>query len=141
MWVRVRRVARVIGRVVIMRRIQRISTVFGRVVVRVVVVVVIRGKGVRRQPRTVTPNRDKAVGRGSLRTMSETQRNPFNRSVSGLLIAGAFVLLVTLFFAFRTPPIETQSVKVITPPPPRRVHLTPPEVFETEVSFYATRCS
>lgn len=54
----------------------------------------------------------------------------------GLLIAGAFVLLATVF-ALQTPTIETQSVSVIEPPPPRRVRQTPPPVFETE-TFYRT---
>ena len=65
-------------------------------------------------------------------------RNHFNGRACGLLIAGAFVLLVTLFFAFRTPPpIETQSVEVIEVPLPRRVRLTSPPVFDSE-AFYRT---
>ena len=84
--------------------------------------------------------------------MSETQRTLFNRRVSGLLIAGAFLLLVTLFFAFLTPPIsesgstqwtrpatfrETQSVKGRELPAERRVYRTPQSVFDSE-AFYRT---
>ena len=69
--------------------------------------------------------------------MSETQRTFFNKRACGLLIAGAFVLLVPLFFALQTPTIETQSVSVIAPPQPRRVRLSMPPVFETE-AFYRT---
>ena len=70
--------------------------------------------------------------------MSETQSTLFNKRACSLLIAGAFVLLVTLFFALQTPPaIKTQSVSVIAPPHPRRVRLTMPPVFETE-AFYRT---
>ena len=50
----------------------------------------------------------------------------------GLLIAGAFVLLVALFFAFLPSPIETQSVKVIQPPAEPRVRLATPGVFDAE---------
>ena len=69
--------------------------------------------------------------------MSETQRTFFNKRACGLLIAGAFVLLVPLFFALQTPTIETQSVTVIEPPAERRVRLTSPRVFETE-AYYRT---
>ena len=69
--------------------------------------------------------------------MSDRQRTLFNKRACRLLIAGAFVLLVTLFFALQTPTIETQSVTVIEPPPPRRVRLTMPPVFETE-AYYRT---
>jgi hypothetical protein len=70
--------------------------------------------------------------------MSDTQRTLFNKRARSLCIAGAFLLLVTLVFAFLTPPpIETQSVKVIEPPHPRRVRLAYPAVFETE-AFYRT---
>ena len=54
----------------------------------------------------------------------------------GLLIAGAFVLLATVF-GFQTPPaIETPSVKGIAPPPPRRVDFTPQSVFEVSETHY-----
>ena len=69
--------------------------------------------------------------------MSETQSTLFNKRACSLLIAGAFVLLVTLFFALQTPTIETQSVSVIEPPQPRRVDFTRTPVFETE-AFYQT---
>ncbi len=54
----------------------------------------------------------------------------------GVILAGACVLLVTLFFARQTPTIS-QSVSVIAPPPPRRVRQTPPPVFNSE-AFYRT---
>lgn len=63
--------------------------------------------------------------------MSETQQNLFNKRAC-FLIAGAFILLVTLFFALMTSPIETQSVKVIEPPAERRVRLTHSPVFDAE---------
>ncbi len=83
--------------------------------------------------------------------MSDRQRKTFNLSrrlhsvmcgrrlcVRSLSIAGAFVLLVTLFFAFRTPSsTDTQSMKGIAPPPERRVRLTPQSVFDSE-AFYQT---
>lgn len=83
--------------------------------------------------------------------MSETQRYPFNLRrrphsalcscrlcVSGLLIAGAFVLLAFVF-AFRTstPQTDILTIKVIEHPHPRRVDFTRTAVFETE-SFYRT---
>ncbi len=69
--------------------------------------------------------------------MRQTHRTLFNKRAGGLLIAGAFLLLVTLFFAFLTPPIETQSVKGIAPPAERRVYRTPQSVFDSE-AFYQT---
>lgn len=60
-------------------------------------------------------------------------RNPHRLRACVLWIAGAFVLLVTLFFAFRTSPIETQSVKVIEPPAEPRVRLANPAVFDSEL--------
>ena len=68
--------------------------------------------------------------------MSETQQNLFNTRAC-FLIAGAFILLGTLFFAFRPSPIETQSVKVIEPPAEPRVRLANPAVFDSE-SFKRT---
>ena len=70
--------------------------------------------------------------------MPETQQTLFNKRACSLSIAGAFLLLGTLVFAFLTPlPIETQNVKVIEPSHPRRVRLAYPAVFETE-AFYRT---
>lgn len=100
--------------------------------------------------------------------MSETQQTLFNKRACFLCIAGkgrhrtvftlccaslAFFLLLTLFFAFLTPPlIETQSVKVIEPPaePHRKAdalraclngvgfsRLAHPPVFDSE-TYYRT---
>lgn len=71
--------------------------------------------------------------------MSETQRPLLNKRACGVILAGAFILLVTLFFAFKTPPpIETQSVKVIQPPAKRRVRLAHPPVLDVSETYYRT---
>ena len=62
----------------------------------------------------------------------DRQQNLFNKRAIYLLMFGAFVLLMLLFFAFRTSPIETQSVKVIEPSAERRVRLANPPVFDAE---------
>ena len=66
---------------------------------------------------------------------------PRTRSTVWMLCCAflAFVLLVPLFFAFKTPPpSETQSVKVIEPSAARRVHRTPPPVMDVSESYYRT---
>ena len=70
--------------------------------------------------------------------MSETQRPLFNTRACGVILAGAFILLVTLFFAFRTSPSETQNVKVIEPSAVRRVRRPLPPVQEVSESYYRT---
>ena len=68
--------------------------------------------------------------------MFETQRTLFNKRACGLLIAGAFVLLVIVFGVSVPSPSPVLPVKERTSPPPRREDRTPP-VFETE-AFYRT---
>lgn len=53
-----------------------------------------------------------------------------------LLIAGAFVLLFSVFFAFFTE-TETRPIKMIELPPERRVDRSPQSVFDSE-SYYRT---
>ena len=69
--------------------------------------------------------------------MSETQRNFFNKRTCGLWIAGAFVFLFSVFWAFFRPPAETEplTIKVIEPPAERRVDRTPQSVFDS-VAYY-----
>ena len=71
--------------------------------------------------------------------MSETHRTLFNKRICSLLIAGAFVLLVTVF-ALQTPipPPEAMTETSETEPlHRRRVRLTMPPVFNSE-AFYRT---
>ncbi|RKU25827.1 hypothetical protein C6499_14450 [Candidatus Poribacteria bacterium] len=66
--------------------------------------------------------------------MSETQQTLFNKRVSRLLIAGAFVLLA-IYLARSTP--DPEAVE-ITPSPPDRVRQTTSEGFEVSDAFYRT---
>ena len=64
--------------------------------------------------------------------MSETQRNLFTQCVSGLLIAGA-LLLVAIYLARGTPsPVSPKGVNESTSPSPSRVRLGSPKVFDAE---------
>ena len=69
--------------------------------------------------------------------MSETQRTLFTQCVSGLLMAGA-LLLVAIYLARSTPPPPPEPVNERRSPPPDGVRQTPPEVFDAEVSFKRT---
>lgn len=76
---------------------------------------------------------------GQSSEMSETQSTLFNRRVSGLWIAGAFVLLavvVVVRFLSSSPAIP-EPVKVQTETELRRVQRTPQSVFDPE-TYYRT---
>ena len=70
--------------------------------------------------------------------MSDRQRHLFNKRVSGLLIAGAFVLLLIVVVRVPSPsPPDPEPVKRDTLSAPHRVQRTPPRVFDTE-TYYRT---
>ena len=74
--------------------------------------------------------------------MSETKSTLFNKRVSGLLMAGAFILLaIVVVVRFRTSgfPVRRapEPVKIDTLPAPHSDALPPP-VFEVSETFYQT---
>lgn len=74
--------------------------------------------------------------------MSETKSTLFNKRVSGLLMAGAFILLaivVVVRFRMSGFPVRRapEPVKIDTLPAPRSDALPPP-VFEVSETFYQT---
>ena len=83
--------------------------------------------------------RERILITGRSSEMSERQRNFFNKCTCSLLIAGAFVLLLSVFWAFFRPPAETETLTIKgTPYSPqyKGVDRTPP-VFDSE-AFYRT---
>ncbi|RKU06987.1 hypothetical protein C6503_24760 [Candidatus Poribacteria bacterium] len=81
------------------------------------------------------------LGDQPIAMMSETQRTLFNERAGGLLIAGAFVLLliVVVVRVLSPDPVRhaPEPVKSETLSEPRRVQRTPPRVFDSE-AFYRT---
>ncbi|RKU12528.1 hypothetical protein C6503_17220 [Candidatus Poribacteria bacterium] len=71
--------------------------------------------------------------------MSETQLNLFNPRTSGLLIAGAFFLLLSVLFVLRYsgPRPEVVNATVVPVDVVHRVAV-PPVAFDGEISFYRT---
>ena len=76
-------------------------------------------------------NAVKSLGAVVRSTMSETQPTLFNQRVSGLLIAGA-LLLVAIYLARGTPPPPREPVNESISPSPDRVHLGNPKAFDVE---------
>jgi len=70
--------------------------------------------------------------------MSETQSTLFNLRASGLLIAGAFVLLlivVVVRILSSSPPIPEPVKERTAETAPRRVQQRTPRVFDTETYY------